>query len=187
MDQVINAEFNSFYGGTGNYNYFNERRTEQFFVQKNRYIDPISVWEKFLHSITTRSTFGSYDLINLSGYSIIEENLGLEEKVAEIINFIEKQKIIFLENRKDFDNCLKNLSVEEIESLHDFLVNIVNFLNNNKRKATIYVHDDQICIYILFKSNESTYKIDEIINKIYDLLEQKEVFAFVNIGEEFEE
>jgi hypothetical protein len=186
MAQVINVGLSLFYDDIKGYSYLDEMETEQFFVQNDPYSYHISAW-KNLPPVTTRSILSFYNQVDEPYYATFEENLRLEENITKITSFIESQKIVFLENKKDFTNCLKNLSLEEIESLLHFLINIVHFLNNNKRKATIYVHDDQICIYVFFKTNESNYKIDEIINKIYDLVEQKGLFTFVNIGEDFEE
>lgn len=161
---------------TSNYIDINEMGKEQFFPQ---YLS-----QRFLNApITCPYSLYSYTESYISSKLLEKE---VKDKKNEIIEFIEEQENIVLENKKDFINFLDDLSLEQRESLYNFLTSFVDFLKKNNRKAAIYVHDDQICIYIVFKNNESIDDIDAVIDKAYDLLKE-ETSIFVNIGEDFEE
>lgn len=88
------------------------------------------------------------------------------------------------ENKKEFDNMCNNLPHDELQCLKEFLNRFDKLLLEYNTHAQIYVHEDQMRIYIIFDSN-NVKNLDVLIDKAYGLVDNM-IADIINIGESVE-
>jgi len=88
------------------------------------------------------------------------------------------------ENKKEFDDMCNSLTDGKLQCLKEFLHRFDKLLSEYNTHAQIYVHEDQMCIYIIFDSN-NVKNLDVLIDTAYGLVDDM-IADIINIGESVE-
>ena len=108
-----------------------------------------------------------------------------EEKIESIFSFLKEKDVFLIENKRNLELTLKSLLSKEIEEFYHFLQELTNYLQEEKLKAELSSEHDRIFIFIIFNEKESSERVEEVLDRVYDLLLRNKHLTFISIGEEF--
>jgi len=134
-----------------------------------------------------------YILLNFMKFHDPTFNLLIESRIQKFESKLKGSKSsklemnllnVEFENKKEFDDMCNSLTYDKLQCLKEFLNRFDKLLLEYNTHAQIYVHEDQMCIYIIFDSN-NVKNLDVLIDTAYGLVDDM-IADIINIGESVE-